>query len=172
MAATMDYSEFTPLMIAVIIFAYIALRQLTERTRKVSSMWIMPVIMLYISFTAIAQDILSTPYTVYLLVPAVLLGCGIGLLRNKMVSVKLGDREGTLLVKGSILSILIWGATIAIRYAGRFVMESVLNTPIAVSLICALVVMTMSSTIFYYGYLYFQYYALLAKGVHEDYSAL
>ena len=170
-----DMSIFTsPILVLLVLFLLvrIVLGQLKEKSRKVSTMWIMPALMLYISYAAIEQGIFSTFYAPLLLLPAIIIGCVIGLIRGTRVSVRLGEASGTIMVKGSIFSLMIWGTMIAIRFLARYAIGSVADTSTAAAVVCALIVLSLSNTMFYYGYLYVRYYNLLKTDEAKDYNIL
>ncbi|HMK45753.1 MAG TPA: hypothetical protein VK436_03945 [Methanocella sp.] len=152
-------------LLGLLLLARIAMGQLSERSRKVSMLWVTPVLMLYISYAAIEQGILSTYYATILLLPAIAVGGLIGFFRGIRVSVKLGEKSGTILVKGSILSLIIWGTMLAIRFLSRYATGNLLDNPMAMGAVTALIVLSMSNTIFYCGYLYYRYFNLLKENM-------
>ncbi len=170
-----DISIFTsPIIVLLVLFLLvrIVLGQLKEKSRKVSTMWIMPALMLYISYATIEQGIFSTFYAPLLLLPAIIVGCMIGLIRGTRISVRLGEMGGTIMVKGSIISLVIWGTMIAIRLFARYALGSVMDTSMAAAVVCALIVLSLSNTMFYYGYLYVRYYNLLKMDGAKEYNIL
>ena len=120
----------------------------------------MPALMLYISYAAVEQGLLANEYAMLLLLPAVVVGAIIGLIRGTRLKVRLGEKSGTLMVKGSVLSLVIWGTMIVIRFGARYLLGDIFTGTLASACITALIVMSLTNTIVYYGYLYFRYFTL------------
>jgi hypothetical protein len=171
-----DMSIITdPLLVLLVLFLLvrIALGQLNERSRKVSVLWIMPVLMIYISYAAIVQDIFPAFYAAPLIfLSAIAIGCIIGLVRGSMVSMRLDGSNDRIIMKGSVVGLLIWGTMIVLRYTARYALGSMADSSIIAMTLSALIVLSLSSSIFYTGYLYFRYYGLLKKGGVKDNNIL
>jgi hypothetical protein len=147
-----------------------------EKSRKVSMMWVRPALMIYISYAAIG-DVFSvfnaTSLSASILfLPAIMIGCIIGLARGTRVSIKLGEESGTIVMKSSIIGLLIWGAMVVLRYVAENVIGGIADTSLVAIVLCSLIVLSLSSTIFYTGYLYFRYYRLLQNNGTKDYKVL
>ena len=164
-----------PLLVLLVLFLLvrIAMGQLNEKSKKVSRLWVMPALMIYVSYAAIVQDISSAFYAAPLIfLPAIALGCIFGLVRGSMVKMRLGETSDRIIMKGSVVSLLIWGTMIFLRYVAEYALGGVAATSFVAMLISALIVLSLSSTIFYTAYLYIRYYGLLKNGEIKDNNIL
>lgn len=148
-------------IVGAFLLLWIVARQFREKSRRISRLWVMPAIMLYISYAAIEQGFFSTFLGPLLMLPAIVIGGAIGVIRCSRVGMRLGPENGTILLQGSIISVAIWGAMIAIRFFARFATSGVVDTTNMAAIVSALIVLSISNTICYYGYLYVRYLNLV-----------
>ena len=151
-------------ILVLLLLVRMALGQLSERPRKVAMLWVLPALMIYISYAALVQDIFNAFYAAPLIfLPAIAVGCLMGLARGSIVKMRPGEVYGTVMMKGSIFSLIIWGAMLVLRYAAKYTMLGVGDTSMASIVLCALIVLSLCSTLFYYVLIYCRYFGLMNK---------
>ena len=61
---------------------------------------------------------------------------------------------------------------IAIRLFARYALGTAMDTSMAAAVVCALIVLSLSNTTCYYGYLYVRYYNLMKTDGAKEYNIL
>ncbi len=102
----------------VIVFL-ILLLQLRERRVRMWTLVVMPCIMLVFTIPLVNMDLNSGLPGMVLLAVGLVIGCGIGVLIGSMMQVKIDEKDGTMILKGSLLAVALWGAIIVIKLYGK-----------------------------------------------------
>lgn len=79
----------------------------------------MPLIMLLLTLPLIAVDLPSSPVGIALLGVGLIIGVGIGIGIGSMMEVKVDEKEGTMVLKGSILAVLMWAVILGLKIYGK-----------------------------------------------------
>lgn len=101
----------------LIIILLIILLQLRERKMKLRKLIIMPVILSIITIPMIYVEMYSV-FNVAVIFVGLLMGVLMGFLISRFIEVKI-DEDGSMIMKGSLIAVLLWAAIIVVRIYGR-----------------------------------------------------
>ena len=111
----------------VVVLAVIArflLRELRDRTVRVQRLFISPGILALLALILVGSAFALAPQAALVLVAAVaaalVLGVGIGVAVAHFTTLRLGDRPGLVIVRGSATTVAIWLGAVALRMSVRF----------------------------------------------------
>jgi hypothetical protein len=142
----------------IIIVLFIVMLQLRERKVKLRSLIIMPVILSLFTLPIVYMEMYSV-FNVAVIFAGLLIGVLMGLLIGKFMKVKIHE-DGSMILKGSFLAVLLWVAIIIIRIYGRTVLSSMgimdLNLLTSVFLIMAMGAMISRRVYLYRKYMNFK----------------
>ncbi len=148
-----ESSTFTsnPFLLIVIL---IVLLQLRERKIKIWSLIFFPAFMLLISLYLIYNEILGY-YSFILILVGFLVGIVLGLVIGRFMEVKVDEKDGALILKGSLIAVFLWISIILLKIYG----ENILNQGIiAVDLLTSIfLMMTVGAMISRRAYIYRKY---------------
>lgn len=120
--ASSDSQGFGNVYFIVILF--ILLLQLRTRRVKLFGLVVMPVLMLLLTLPLVAMELNSGLVGLALLGVGLLIGVGIGIAIGSMMEVKVDEKDGTMLLKGSILAVLVWAVIIGVKIYGKGLLGS------------------------------------------------
>jgi hypothetical protein len=103
-------------IVVLLIVVCLLLRQLQERRVKISRLWILPVLVLYLTLRSIIPDLFLTPWSPMIILLACLVGVLIGILRGNLVRVRFDGHPGEMMVKGSPVGVAVWVVLIIMKY--------------------------------------------------------
>jgi len=142
----------------IIIVLLIVIFQLRERKVKLRSLIIMPVILSLFTLPIVYMEMYSI-FNIAVIFAGLLIGVLMGMLIGKFMKVKIHE-DGSMILKGSFLAVLMWIAIIIIRIYGRSVLSSMgimdLNLLTSVFLIMALGAMISRRVYIYRIYMNFK----------------
>lgn len=101
----------------LIIILLIVLLQLRERKMNLRKLIVMPVILALFTLPAVYVEMYSI-FNVAVIFVGLLIGILMGYLIAKFMEVKIHE-DGSMILKGSLLAVLMWAAIIAIKIYGR-----------------------------------------------------
>ena len=101
----------------LIIILLIIILQLRERKIKLRKLVIMPVILSIITIPMIYVEMYSV-FNVAVIFLGLLIGVLMGFLISRFMEVKM-DKDGSMIMKGSLIAVLLWAAIIVVRIYGR-----------------------------------------------------
>ena len=101
----------------LIIILLIIILQLRERKIKLRKLIIMPVILSIITIPMIYVEMYSV-FNVAVIFVGLLIGVLMGFLISRFMEVKM-DENGSMIMKGSLIAVLLWAAIIVVRIYGR-----------------------------------------------------
>ena len=101
----------------LIIILLVIILQLRERKMKLRKLIIMPVILSIITLPMVYIEMYSI-FNVAVIFAGLLIGVLMGFLISKFMEVRI-DEDGSMIMKGSVVAVLIWSAIILIRVYGR-----------------------------------------------------
>jgi membrane protein CcdC involved in cytochrome C biogenesis len=105
------------------IILLIVLLQLRERKVKIWSLILFPAFMLYISLSLIYNELFSSYYSFILIIAGFLIGIILGIIIGRFFEVKVSEKDGSLVLKGSYIAVFLWISIILIKVYG----ENILN---------------------------------------------
>ncbi len=115
-------SSFIGSSVFLIIILFIVLLQLRERKMTLRKLIIMPIILAMVTIPMISIEMYSA-FNVAVILIGLLIGVLMGLLIGRFMKIKIHE-DGSLILKGSYLAVLMWAALIIIRIGGRDVVSS------------------------------------------------
>ena len=101
----------------LIVILFIVLLQLRERKMNLRKLIIMPVILAFFTIPAVYVEMFSV-FNVAIIFIGLLIGILMGYLIAKFMEVKVHE-DGSMILKGSLLAVLMWAAIIIIKIYGR-----------------------------------------------------
>ncbi|MEL7671458.1 CcdC protein domain-containing protein [Methanobacterium sp.] len=101
----------------LIIIFLIILLQLRERKMNLRKLIVMPVILAIFTLPAVYVEMYSV-FNVVVIFIGLLIGILMGYLISKFMEVKVHE-DGSMILKGSLLAVLMWAAIIVIKIYGR-----------------------------------------------------
>lgn len=142
----------------LIIILLIIILQLRERKIKLRKLIIMPVILSIITIPMIYVEMYSV-FNVAVIFVGLLIGVLMGFLISRFMEVKM-DENGSMIMKGSLIAVLLWAAIIVVRIYGRDEISSMglidLNLLTAMFLIMAVGAMISRRIFIYWKYINFK----------------
>lgn len=106
----------------LIVILFIVILQLRERKIKLRKLIIMPAILTVFTLPAVFVEMYSV-FNVAVILLGLLIGILMGYLIARVMEVKIHE-DGSMILKGSFLAVLMWAAVIAIKIYGRNVIGS------------------------------------------------
>ena len=142
----------------LIIILLIIILQLRERKIKLRKLVIMPVILSIITIPMIYVEMYSV-FNVAVIFVGLLIGVLMGFLISRFMEVKM-DKDGSMIMKGSLIAVLLWAVIIVVRIYGRNEISSMglidLNLLTAMFLIMAVGAMISRRIFIYWKYMNFK----------------
>ncbi|MGB9979835.1 CcdC protein domain-containing protein [Methanobacterium sp.] len=142
----------------LIIILLIIVLQLRERKIKLRKLVIMPVILSIITIPMIYIEMYSV-FNAAVIFVGLLMGVLMGFLISRFMEVKI-DEDGSMIMKGSIIAVLLWAAIIVVRIYGKNEISSLglidLNLLTAMFLIMAVGAMVSRRVFIYWKYVNFK----------------
>ena len=142
----------------LIIILLIIILQLRERKIKLRKLIIMPVILSIITIPMVYVEIYSV-FNAAVIFVGLLIGVLMGFLISRFMEVKM-DENGSMIMKGSLIAVLLWAAIIVVRVYGRNEISSMglidLNLLTAMFLIMAVGAMISRRIFIYWKYMNFK----------------
>lgn len=142
----------------LIIILLIIILQLRERKIKLRKLIIMPVILSIITIPMIYVEMYSV-FNVAVIFVGLLIGVLMGFLISRFMEVKM-DENGSMIMKGSLIAVLLWAAIIVVRIYGKSAVSSMriidLNLLTAMFLIMAVGAMISRRIFIYWKYVNFK----------------
>jgi hypothetical protein len=102
----------------VIVFL-ILLLQLRERRVRLWTLVVMPCFMLIVTIPMVSAELSSGLLNIVFLAVGFVIGGALGAFIGSMMKVKINEKDGTMVLKGSLLAVAIWGAIIVIKLYGK-----------------------------------------------------
>lgn len=103
----------------------ILLLQLRTRRVRLLGLVVMPIFMLLLTIPFILVELFSGPLAIALLALGFIVGAGIGVAIGSMMEVKINEKDGSMLLKGSLLAVLLWAAVIGLKIFGKDILGSI-----------------------------------------------
>lgn len=117
-----DNSMFTNQSFIIVIL-FIVILQLRERRVKPLGLMIMPVFMFFISIFLVDEVVFTSLLNFILIAGGFALGTIIGYVVGSFMKVKL-DKDGNVMIKGSILAVVVWILVILVKFYGEQLLGS------------------------------------------------
>ncbi len=111
-----DFQSFGQVYLLIILLVVIL--QMRQRRVKIWTLAIMPVFLLLVTVPMVSPELNTGWLNLAAIGAGLVLGFGIGLLIGSMMQVKV-DTDGTMVLKGSLLVVLLWGGVIAAKLFGK-----------------------------------------------------
>ena len=151
----------------LIIILLVIILQLRERKMKLRKLIIMPVILSIITLPMVYIEMYSI-FNVAVIFVGLLIGVLMGFLISKFMEVRI-DEDGSMIMKGSVVAVLIWAAIILIRVYGRNEISSMglmdLNLLTAMFLIMAVGAMISRRIFVYWKFVNFKKNNVQSKAI-------
>ena len=151
----------------LIIILLVIILQLRERKMKLRKLIIMPVILSIITLPMVYIEMYSI-FNVAVIFAGLLIGVLMGFLISKFMEVRI-DEDGSMIMKGSVVAVLIWAAIILIRVYGRNEISSMglmdLNLLTAMFLIMAVGAMISRRIFVYWKFVNFKKNKVPSKAI-------
>ncbi|UTB31461.1 MAG: DUF1453 family protein [Methanobacterium sp. ERen5] len=112
-----DNSMFTSQSFIIVIL-FLVILQLRERRVKPLGLMIMPVFMFFISIFLVDEVLFTSLLNFILIAGGFVLGTIIGYVVASFMKVKL-DKDGNVLIKGSVLAVGVWVLVIILKFYGE-----------------------------------------------------
>ncbi len=154
--------------IYLIVIFLVLLLQLRRRRIKMWTLLIMPVFMLLFTIPLVEME-LTGLWNVVFLAAGFIVGGGIGVLIGWMMEVNIDEKDGTMVLKGSLLAVAAWGAIIIIKLYGKDLIGS--TGAIDIGLLTSVFLMvTLGSMIVRRAFVYWRYLQLKKPAIAADKS--
>lgn len=111
-----NYQYFSETYLFIVLL--IVILQMRQRRVKMWTLMIMPVLMLLITVPMVYVE-LNSAFNMAIIGLAFIVGSGIGTLIGHLMEVKVDEKDGTMILKGSILVVALWAAIIVIKLYGK-----------------------------------------------------
>jgi hypothetical protein len=102
-----------------IVVLVILLLQLRTRRVKLFGLVVMPFVMLLLTLSLVAVEMPSSLMGIALIGLGFIVGIGVGLAIGSMMEVKVDEKDGAMVLKGSILAVLVWAVIIGLKIYGK-----------------------------------------------------
>lgn len=133
----------------------ILLLQLRERRVRMWSLVIMPIFLVAVTGAVLVTELATGPVAWLAILLGFAAGAAIGLLVASHMHVKVGP-DGSLVMKGSVVAVAIWGAILLVKVYGKDLLAG--TGLVDMNLVAsALLAMTLGMMIFRRGYVYYRY---------------
>ena len=106
----------------LIVILFIVVLQLRERKMNLRKLIIMPVILSLFTLPAVYMEMYSV-FNVAIILVGLLVGILFGYVIARFMEVKIHE-DGSMILKGSLLAVLLWAAIIVVKIYGRDVVSS------------------------------------------------
>ena len=126
-------------LIALAVVGYLAVRQFQVKQMRVSRLWIFPALALLFTYTGIEGDLFDTQYSLVIIGAAFLIGLALGAVRGAATKLTVDAKTQTVTVKGTLLSVLLWVITLAVKGIADFAVAATGAASSAIGLTAALV---------------------------------
>jgi hypothetical protein len=114
-------SSLLLLLVALALIVYMVVRQFRERQISFPSIFILPALLAYFSYTTIAADLAKNIVLPMAFIAALLVGAIAGLLlgyiRGSLARIRFDAQTGQIFAKGTTLSLVIWGILLIAKIA-------------------------------------------------------
>jgi membrane protein CcdC involved in cytochrome C biogenesis len=112
-----DTSNMNQMVFFIILI--IIILQLRERKVKSWGLIIVPVFMSLITILVVYNVLFSSILNFFLITAGFILGLVIGIVIGSFMRVKIDEKDGSLVLKGSIVAVILWIAIIALKIYGQ-----------------------------------------------------
>ena len=131
------------------------------RTRRVGlfGLVLMPLAMLLFTLPLVAMGLPLDLPGIILVALGFIVGVGIGLAVGSMMQVKVDEKDGSMVLKGSILAVLLWAAIIGLKIYGKDLLGSIGIIDMGL-LTSMFLMMAVGSMISRRGFLYWRYWQM------------
>lgn len=126
-------------IVAIAVVGYLAIRQFQVKQMRVSRLWVLPALTLLFTYTGIQGDLFDTQYSPAIIGVAFLLGLALGAVRGVATKLTVDTSAQSVTVKGTLLSVLLWIALLAIKGIADFALAATGKAASAIGLTTALV---------------------------------
>ena len=106
----------------LIIGLLFAISRLREREVRPSRMWLTPVLLLLLVLPTISPVFLTGPIAICMMVLGFLVGAGLGAYRASLMTFRLDGNSGKIMVKGSLIYVISWGAITVVKIVGEYLL--------------------------------------------------
>jgi hypothetical protein len=103
----------------------VLLLQLRTRRIRPPVLVIMPVLMLLLTVPFVVSELFTGPLGIALLTLGFIVGAGIGVAIGSMMEIKIDEKDGRILLKGSLLAVALWAAIIGLKIYGKSLLGSI-----------------------------------------------
>jgi hypothetical protein len=130
--------------------------QLRRRRVRFFGLVILPLIMLLFTLPIIMPDVSTSLLGIVLIALGLVIGAGIGIAIGSMMKVEVDEKDGSMVLKGSILAVALWAGIIGLKIFGKDLINSI--GIIDMSLVTSMfLMMAVASMITRRGYVYWRY---------------
>lgn len=134
----------------------ILLLQLRTRRVRLFGLVIMPLFMLLFTLPLVAIGLSPGLLGIIFIGLGFIIGAGIGLAVGSMMEVKVNEKDGSMVLKGSMLAVLLWAAIIGLKIYGKDLLNGIgiIDMGLVTSMF---LMMAVGSMITRRGFLYWRY---------------
>lgn len=134
----------------------ILLLQLRTRRVRLFGLVIMPLFMLLFTLPLVAIGLSPGLLGIIFIGLGFIIGAGIGLAVGSMMEVKVDEKDGSMVLKGSMLAVLLWAAIIGLKIYGKDLLNGIgiIDMGLVTSMF---LMMAVGSMITRRGFLYWRY---------------
>jgi len=112
--------SYIPLVIMLLVFGLVVRRSLRGRRIKVDTLWVIPVLLIAVAVSMIAQSPPHDPATIAALAVATLLGAGVGWQRGRLTRISRDPETGVLTSQASPAAVMLILGLFVARFALRY----------------------------------------------------
>jgi hypothetical protein len=139
-----------------VIVLFVLLLQLRTRRVRLFGLVVMPLLMLALTVPLVSMELFSGPIGIALLALGFIVGVGFGIVIGSMMEVKVDEKDGSMVLKGSVLAVLLWAAVIGLKIFGKDLLGSYGLIDMGL-LTSAVLMLTVGSMISRRGFVYWRY---------------
>jgi hypothetical protein len=103
------------IVVIILVMIWLVKRQLQERRIKVVNMWILPLIMLYLSYNVMHKDFVADMFHILVIMLGFVIGILLGILRGALTEIRVDPHSKEIIAKGSLIGVIVWLILIGIK---------------------------------------------------------
>ncbi|MBA4543447.1 DUF1453 family protein [Thermoactinomyces daqus] len=103
------------IVVIILVMIWLVKRQLQERRIKVVNMWILPLIMLYLSYNVMHKDFVADMFHILVIMLGFVIGILLGISRGALTEIRVDPHSKEIIAKGSLIGVIVWLILIGIK---------------------------------------------------------
>ncbi len=110
------------IVLILVVIGYVLVRRMAGEPAQAKRMLILPVVLMAIGLSQVADDV-KTPAAVGFLAVTVVISLVLGALRG--ASVRISERGGVAFVQYTVLTVVLWVVNVAVKFGANFALRGI-----------------------------------------------